>query len=135
MDSLFSFPVGLFHPLQHAGLSRRTTSGGQSARNPLSTLPISPFGGRLRMPQVKLSLLCRGRAQKSTELDERYVADQVLTKHIADREVTFPGHAGLTPGATRTNAIWILQIQAGPRIWRGVSGAITIESTSPSAQV
>src|SRR5438046_4192039 len=24
MESLFSFPVGLFHPLQHAGLSRRT---------------------------------------------------------------------------------------------------------------
>src|SRR5262245_59692155 len=24
MDSLFSFPVGLFRPLQHAGLSRRT---------------------------------------------------------------------------------------------------------------
>src|SRR5262249_61265694 len=24
MDSLLSFPVGLFHPLQHAGLSRRT---------------------------------------------------------------------------------------------------------------
>jgi hypothetical protein len=24
MDSLFSFPVGLSHPLQHAGLSRRT---------------------------------------------------------------------------------------------------------------
>jgi hypothetical protein len=26
MDSLLSFPVGLFHPLQHAGLSRRTRS-------------------------------------------------------------------------------------------------------------
>jgi hypothetical protein len=26
MESLFSFPVGLFHPLQHAGLSRRTPS-------------------------------------------------------------------------------------------------------------
>jgi hypothetical protein len=26
MDSLFSFPVGLFHPLQHAGLSRRSPS-------------------------------------------------------------------------------------------------------------
>jgi hypothetical protein len=25
MDSLLSFPVGLFHPLQHAGLSRRST--------------------------------------------------------------------------------------------------------------
>jgi len=24
MDSLLSFPVGLFHPLQHAGLARRT---------------------------------------------------------------------------------------------------------------
>src|SRR5215472_9205139 len=24
MDSLFSFPVGLFRPLQHAGLSRRS---------------------------------------------------------------------------------------------------------------
>src|SRR5690349_21521086 len=24
MDSLLPFPVGLFHPLQHAGLSRRT---------------------------------------------------------------------------------------------------------------
>jgi hypothetical protein len=27
MDSLLSFPVGLFHPLQHAGLSRRSPSG------------------------------------------------------------------------------------------------------------
>jgi hypothetical protein len=27
MDSLFSFPVGLLHPLQHAGLARRTPSG------------------------------------------------------------------------------------------------------------
>ena len=27
MESLFSFPVGLLHPLQHAGLSRRTPVG------------------------------------------------------------------------------------------------------------
>jgi hypothetical protein len=27
MDSLLSFPVGLFHPLQHAGLSRRSPGG------------------------------------------------------------------------------------------------------------
>src|SRR6516165_5585042 len=32
MDSLFSFPVGLFHPLQHAGLSRRTPECRRSAR-------------------------------------------------------------------------------------------------------
>src|SRR5438094_150105 len=33
MESLFSFPVGLFHPLQHAGLSRRTPSGRQTSQN------------------------------------------------------------------------------------------------------
>src|SRR5215472_1786923 len=32
MDSLFSFPVGLFHPLQHAGLSRRSPGSRQSAQ-------------------------------------------------------------------------------------------------------
>ena len=31
MDSLFSFPVGLFRPLQHAGLSRRSPDCRQSA--------------------------------------------------------------------------------------------------------
>src|SRR5690348_15040357 len=34
MDSLLSFPVGLFHPLQHAGLSRRSPGCRQPARNP-----------------------------------------------------------------------------------------------------
>jgi hypothetical protein len=33
MDSLFSFPVGLFHPLQHAGLSRRTPSSRPTGSN------------------------------------------------------------------------------------------------------
>jgi hypothetical protein len=33
MESLFSFPVGLFHPLQHAGLSRRTPSGRRRCRH------------------------------------------------------------------------------------------------------
>src|SRR5690348_6142992 len=33
MESLFSFPVGLFHPLQHAGLSRRTPDGRRFGRS------------------------------------------------------------------------------------------------------
>src|SRR5882724_9910317 len=33
MDSLLSFPVGLFDPLQHAGLSRRTPDRRQSSLN------------------------------------------------------------------------------------------------------
>jgi hypothetical protein len=37
MDSLLSFPVGLFHPLQHAGLSRRSPVCRQTADN--DTLP------------------------------------------------------------------------------------------------
>jgi hypothetical protein len=34
MESLNSFPVGLFHPLQHAGLSRRSTQYRLSGNNP-----------------------------------------------------------------------------------------------------
>jgi len=34
MESLFSFPVGLFHPLQHAGLSRRTPNSRRLANQP-----------------------------------------------------------------------------------------------------
>jgi hypothetical protein len=34
MDSLLSFPVGLFHPLQHAGLSRRTPRSRLPGNNP-----------------------------------------------------------------------------------------------------
>src|ERR1700682_1571503 len=39
MDSLLSFPVGLFHPLQHAGLSRRSPSGrpSRSHRVPITS--------------------------------------------------------------------------------------------------
>src|ERR1700681_101686 len=39
MDSLLSFPVGLFHPLQHAGLSRRSPSCRLSVHYP-TTLSI-----------------------------------------------------------------------------------------------
>ena len=37
MDSLLSFPVGLFHPLQHAGLSQRTPSRRLAGQNPAPT--------------------------------------------------------------------------------------------------
>src|SRR5260370_13554905 len=44
MDSLFSFPVGLFHPLQHAGLSRRTPSRRPSAPcTSLRSVNAAPF--------------------------------------------------------------------------------------------
>ena len=41
MDSLLSFPVGLLHPLQHAGLSRRSP-----VDNPLRTLSFGEQEGR-----------------------------------------------------------------------------------------
>ena len=37
MDSLFSFPIGLFHRLQHAGVARRIPSGPSSKTNRLRT--------------------------------------------------------------------------------------------------
>ena len=39
MDSLLSFPVGLFHPLQHAGLSRRSPS--RRRKDGKRQLPVS----------------------------------------------------------------------------------------------
>src|SRR5262249_33131788 len=44
MDSLLSFPVGLFHPLQHAGLSRRTPDRRPTVQNKL--LPLSTAAHR-----------------------------------------------------------------------------------------
>jgi len=41
MDSLFSFPVGLFHPLQHAGLSRRTPEARHYIPYPANTLTMN----------------------------------------------------------------------------------------------
>jgi hypothetical protein len=47
MDSLLSFPVGLFHPLQHAGLSRRTRFTDYLSKWIASGLPIDPVRIRL----------------------------------------------------------------------------------------
>ena len=41
MESLNSFPVGLFHPLQHAGLSRRSTCSRLIVQVTFS-LPLTP---------------------------------------------------------------------------------------------
>src|SRR6266568_4509381 len=43
MESLFSFPVGLFHPLQHAGLSRRTPVCRPFAQNLSPRFPTTPL--------------------------------------------------------------------------------------------
>ena len=48
MDSLLSFPVGLFHPLQHAGLSRRSPIYRQSLIDP---------GGIMKSDLVRLIAL------------------------------------------------------------------------------
>src|SRR5262249_24599454 len=40
MDSLFSFPVGLSHPLQHAGLARRTPSCRPTGQSKVNATPL-----------------------------------------------------------------------------------------------
>ena len=44
MDSRFSFPVGLFHPLQHAGLSRRPPESPFFVPNPATDPLCNCFG-------------------------------------------------------------------------------------------
>ena len=51
MDSLLSFPVGLFHPLQHAGLSRRSPNCRSSNHNEQLS------GRQMRNTSVHLSIL------------------------------------------------------------------------------
>ena len=65
MDSLFSFPVGLFHPLQHAGLSRRTRvahdpDGARFHASHNRTVPISAaigLGGSLESLVAQLTVV------------------------------------------------------------------------------
>jgi len=63
MDSLFSFPVGLFHPLQHAGLSRRTTSRALYDQSNTSSGDKSTYGdsSRKRVSSLRIADSLRGR--------------------------------------------------------------------------
>ena len=62
MDSLFSFPVGLFHPLQHAGLSRRTPSCRNS--RPLWNCPVYPLPRRPQPCRLTLQPLPKYEAKR-----------------------------------------------------------------------
>ena len=70
MDSLLSFPVGLFHPLQHAGLARRTTSRRQSGQKRNFPHPdfwlAQPKSGLVRVKRIPIRAVrknCRNRLQ------------------------------------------------------------------------
>jgi hypothetical protein len=73
MDSLFSFPVGLFHPLQHAGLSRRSPSSRRSGSNRgLAHLEMSMAVNSLDSP---LTARFRGKLPASTEIHHTQSCD------------------------------------------------------------
>jgi len=54
MESLLSFPVGLFHPLQHAGLSRRSPVGRQTATRRLRAESI--YGSHFAIDRLNQGL-------------------------------------------------------------------------------
>ena len=61
MESLFSFPVGLLHPLQHAGLSRRSPRCGLHGHVALH-ISMSPGFEFIPVGPLKsLSLLIQGK--------------------------------------------------------------------------
>jgi hypothetical protein len=55
MDSLLSFPVGLFHPLQHAGLSQRSPSSRHSGSNGAAS--ASYMSGQVQMKDAAKSMV------------------------------------------------------------------------------
>jgi len=55
MDSLLSFPVGLFHPLRHAGLSRRTPIYRQFVQVAVVSKHFGVFGDLFCLGQVRPS--------------------------------------------------------------------------------
>jgi len=69
MDSLLSFPVGLFRPLRHAGLSRRI----QDSR-PLGSVCAASFGKRTPWASSRIGCLPEGRlGNEGQVLDLRVV--------------------------------------------------------------
>jgi hypothetical protein len=70
MESLFSFPVGLFHPLQHAGLARRSPSCRQTGSkvtrytflithvHGAREWPCSPWACTRHLREMKDSIRC-----------------------------------------------------------------------------
>jgi hypothetical protein len=68
MESLNSFPVGLFHPLQHAGLSRRSADYRQygTYNGTVMTLPDWRQSNRNLQKLAVLGLEERGRLFAAT---------------------------------------------------------------------
>jgi len=58
MDSLFSFPVGLFHPLQHAGFDPGATKLDVAGSIPVSRFSLPQFS-RLMIPAVSINFQMR----------------------------------------------------------------------------
>src|SRR5207249_3176300 len=100
MDSLLSFPVGLFHPLQHAGLSRRSPSTPQLGRN------LRPSIARaLRRPVLRVAdFTSRCLLSWASTLFAGRVTDRVLARsHYTARdelllESGLPGRMRLPQG-------------------------------------
>jgi len=70
MDSLLSFPVGLFHPLQHAGLSRRSPSRRQTATNPSCSVYYQVVAKR-RLVMQRFSYLPVRRTNLATSIKKK----------------------------------------------------------------
>ena len=73
----FSFPVGLFHPLQHAGVSRRTPG--------MNSNHASRFNLRVTVPRMGLSARAYDRVLKvARTIADLGGSEPVLTNHLAE---------------------------------------------------
>jgi hypothetical protein len=115
MESLFSFLVGLFHPLQHAGLSRRTPTNPTNARYGKVTLRESGVDARVGYASgSKLAI----RAMTNLPCGTERVAPPKTesTRPEQDLKASLQGHVG--PWVIELLPVpWSQQIPAEP--WVG----------------
>ena len=105
MDSLLSFPVGLFHPLQHAGLSRRTPicrrfdQGAKLNVDALFQNALSHNEDKRRFPYTRDAIHSdRRSAAQGSPVQERWQCSWRQTNQPGSRERSFgPQAASLWP--------------------------------------
>ena len=82
MDSLLSFPVGLFHPLQHAGLSRRSPDCRLTGSDSVLSRFAMPGGTTsARIPQLQRQASEFGATVSERSFVDGYIRHEGKTLH------------------------------------------------------
>src|SRR5580692_5139959 len=116
MDSLLSFPVGLFHPLQHAGLSRRSPGCRQCGSSLWPKISAQIVRRRASRLDRKVEIVCQ--SPESCLLAYSVVTGEY---HCRSQERVAFSESCLQP---IEGSVCFTQPEVGPR--NGQCGAVTL---------